>query len=126
MNQATDNKYDTPLDSAISAALKEPMAACSLPSGFAERLVGQVKGAPARSRLPRWLRRAACFALLLSGVAFAATVVVDAVVGADSEATVERIDPNAPQTTEATDGSAALDATAEVTTVADGPYVPDI
>ena len=126
MNQATDNRYDTPLDSAISAALKEPAAACSLPGGFAERFVRHMKGAPARSRLPRWLKRAACFALLLSGAAFAATVVVDAITANDSggEGQEGRVDPNAPpQATEGTDGSDALAAPAEVPSV---PYVASV
>ena len=126
MNQPTDNRYDTSLDSAISAALKEPAAAYSLPGDFAERFVGRMRGVPARSRFPRWLKRAACFAALLSGAAFAATVVVDAVVGSDgeSEGTVGRVDPNAPQTTEVTDGSAALAAPVEVVSAV--PYVPAV
>ena len=56
----------------------------SLPPDFADRLVATVlaKGAAHtpffhRFRLPRWLKRVACLALLLSGVAFAATVVVE-------------------------------------------------
>ena len=104
----------------------DPSAMRRLPPGFANRLAASARR-PRHGfwfRLPRWLKRVACFAALLSGAAFAATVVVDAVVGADSEATVERIDPNAPQTTEATDGSAALAAPVEVVSAV--PYVPDV
>ena len=66
-----------------------------LPPDFADRLVAAVMADDAankasffrRFHLPRWLKRAACFAVLLSGAAFAATVVVDAVVGSGGEAT---------------------------------------
>ena len=98
MSQATDSRYDTPLDSAISAALKEPAAACSLPGDFTGRFVRHMNGAPTRSRLPRWLKLAACFALLLSGAAFAVTVVVDAVTakGNGGEEMVGSVVPNSP------------------------------
>ena len=60
---------------------------------FADRLVAAVLANDAadnaslfrRLRLPRWLKRVACFALLLSGAAFAATVVVDAVTANENE-----------------------------------------
>lgn len=59
-----------------------------LPPDFADRLVAAVMANEEkdkallflRLRLPRWLKRAACFAALLSGAAFAATVVVNAIV----------------------------------------------
>ena len=38
-----------------------------------------------RLRLPQWLKRVACLAVLLFGVAFAATVVVDAIATKDSK-----------------------------------------
>ena len=99
-----------------------------LPPDFADRLVAAVMADDAvnkasffrRFHLPRWLKRAACFAVLLSGAAFAATVVVDAVVGSggEGEGTEET------QATEGTGGSAASAAPAEV--VSDVPYVPDV
>ena len=101
----------------------DPSAMRRLPPGFANRLVASARR-PRHGfwfRLPRWLKRVACFAALLSGAAFAATVVVDAV-------TAKNGDSNGPegiQATEGTDGSGALAASAEVITVADAPYVPD-
>ena len=58
----------------------------SLPPDFADRLVAAVAANEAkvkesffrRLRLPKWLKKVACLAVLLCGVAFAATVVVDA------------------------------------------------
>ena len=58
----------------------------SLPPDFADRLVAAVAANEAkvkasffrRLRLPKWLKRVACLAVLLCGVAFAATVVVNA------------------------------------------------
>ena len=65
----------------------------SLPPDFADRLVAAVAANEAkvkasffrRLRLPKWLKRVACLAVLLFGVAFAATVVVDAITAKDSE-----------------------------------------
>lgn len=65
----------------------------SLPLDFADRLVAAVAANEAkvkasffrRLRLPKWLKRVACLAVLLFGVAFAATVVVDAITAKDSE-----------------------------------------
>ncbi len=65
----------------------------SLPPDFADRLVAAVAANEAkvkasffrRLRLPKWLKRVACLAVLLFGVAFAATVVVDAIAAKDSE-----------------------------------------
>ena len=65
----------------------------TLPSDFADRLVAAVVANEAkdkasffrRLRLPQWLKRAACLAVLLFGVAFAATVAVDAIATNDSE-----------------------------------------
>lgn len=81
----------------------DPSAMRRLPPGFADRLAAEARLARPSFwfRIPHWLKRAACFALLLSGVAFAATVVVDAVTAKDDEReeTVGRVDPNAPQAT---------------------------
>ncbi len=65
----------------------------SLPPDFADRLVAAVAANDAmdkasffrRLRLPKWLKRVACLAVLLFGVAFAATVVVDAIAAKESE-----------------------------------------
>ena len=65
----------------------------SLSPDFADRLVAAVAANEAkdkasffrRLRLPKWLKRVACLAVLLCGVAFAATVVVDAMTAKDSE-----------------------------------------
>ena len=65
----------------------------SLPPDFADRLVAAVAANEAkvkasffrRLRLPKWLKRVACLAVLLFGVAFAATVVVDAMTAKESE-----------------------------------------
>ena len=54
----------------------DPAAMRSLPPGFADRLAASVRSARPGFwfRIPRWLKRAACLALLLSGVAYAAVV----------------------------------------------------
>lgn len=65
----------------------------SLPPDFADRLVAAVAANEAkvkesffrRLRVPKWLKKVACLAVLLFGVAFAATVVVDAITAKDSE-----------------------------------------
>ena len=65
----------------------------SLPPDFADRLVAAVAANEAkvkasffrRLRLPKWLKRVACLAVLLCGVAFAATVVVNAMTAKDNE-----------------------------------------
>ena len=94
----------------------EPAAMRSLPPGFADRLAASAR--LSRSgfwfRVPRWLKIAACFAALLSGAAFAAAVVVDAVVGNDGggEAT-ERT-----QAAEGTDGDDAPAASAAMSAMA--------
>lgn len=70
---------------AMNDAEAEPRHA--LPSDFADRLVTAVVANGTKNeasffrrlRLPQWLKRAACLAVLLFGVAFAATVVVNAI-----------------------------------------------
>ena len=65
----------------------------SLPPDFADRLVAAVAANEAKVkasffrclRLPKWLKRVACLAVLLFGVAFAATVVVDAITAKEGE-----------------------------------------
>ena len=65
----------------------------SLPPDFADRLVTAVAANEAkdkaslfrRLRLLNWLKRVACLAVLLCGVAFAATVVVNAMTAKDNE-----------------------------------------
>ena len=65
----------------------------SLPPDFADRLVAAVAANEAkgkasffrRLRLPKWLKRVACLAVLLFGVAFAATVVMDAMTAKEGE-----------------------------------------
>lgn len=65
----------------------------SLPPDFADRLVAAVAANEAkvkasffrRLRLPKWLKRVACLAVLLCGVVFAATVVMDAISAKESE-----------------------------------------
>ena len=65
----------------------------SLPPDFADRLVAAVAANEAkvkasffrRLRLPKWLKKVACLAVLLCGVAFAATVVVDAITAKEGE-----------------------------------------
>lgn len=103
-----------------------------LPTDFADRLVAAVlaKGTAhtsfiRRFRIPRWLKRAACFALLLSGVAFAATVVVDAVMEKEdnSEVTVGRVAPNVSEAIEETEESTALAASAALSAA---PYAPEV
>ena len=68
-------------------------AEAELPPDFADRLVAAVAANEAkvkasffrRLRLPKWLKRVACLAVLLCGVAFAATVVVNAMTAKDNE-----------------------------------------
>ena len=100
-----------------------------LPSDFADRLVASVLANGRvqtpfyrRFRIPRWLKWAACFTLIISGAAFAATVVVDAVIakGGDREGI------EGTQVTEGTDGSDVLAAPTKVTSVADVPYVSEV
>ena len=90
----------------------DPAALRSLPPGFADRLAASVRSTRPGFwfRIPRWLKRAACFALLLSGVAFAATVVVDAISTKEdnSEETVGRAALSAPEANEGTVGEGAL------------------
>ena len=65
----------------------------SLPPDFADRLVAAVAANEAkvkasffrRLRLPKWLKRVACLAVLLCGVAFATTVVMNAMTAKESE-----------------------------------------
>ena len=76
---------------AVNDAEAEPPH--SLPPDFADRLVAAVAANEAkvkasffrRLRLPKWLKRVACLAVLLFGVAFAATVVMDAMRAKESE-----------------------------------------
>ena len=76
---------------AVNDAEAEPPH--SLPPDFADRLVAAVAANEAkvkasffrRLRLPKWLKRVACLAVLLFGVAFAATVVMDAISAKESE-----------------------------------------
>ena len=80
----------------------------SLPPDFADRLVAAVAANEAkvkasffrRLRLPKWLKRVACLAVLLCGVAFAATVVMDAISAKESEReetkATEAFDENLP------------------------------
>ena len=64
----------------------------SLPPDFADRLVAAVAANEAkvkasffrRLRLPKWLKRVACLAVLLCGVAFATTVVMNAMTAKES------------------------------------------
>ena len=105
----------------------DPAAMCSLPPDFADRLAAAAR-LPRPGfwfRIPRWLKRVACFALLLSGAAFAATVVVETIgakkgIGEGVEGTkgTERT-----QETEGTEGSGALGAFSDAAEV---PYVPDV
>ncbi len=77
----------------------------SLPPDFADRLVAAVAANEAkvkasffrRLRLPKWLKRVACLAVLLFGVAFAATVVVDAITAKESaREETEALEENLP------------------------------
>ena len=77
----------------------------SLPPDFADRLVAAVAANEAkvkasffrRLHLPKWLKRVACLAVLLCGVAFAATVVVDAMTAKESEReATEALEENLP------------------------------
>ena len=88
----------------------------SLPPDFADRLVAAVAANEAkvkasffcRLRLPKWLKRVACLAVLLFGVAFAATVVVNAITAKESarEAT-EALEEVLPGTEAAADAAEA-------------------
>ena len=77
----------------------------SLPPDFADRLVAAVAANEAkvkasffrRLRLPKWLKRVACLAVLLFGVAFAATVGVDAITAKESaREETEALEENLP------------------------------
>ena len=90
----------------------------SLPPDFADRLVAAVAANEAkvkasffrRLRLPKWLKRVACLAVLLCGVAFAATVVVDAIAAKDSESEDSEATANhqLPTTTYQTNGESEM------------------
>ena len=90
----------------------------SLPPDFADRLVAAVAANEAkdkasffrRLRLPKWLKRVACLAVLLFGVAFAATVVVDAIAAKDSESEDSEATANhqLPTTTYQTNGESEM------------------
>ena len=90
----------------------------SLPPDFADRLVAAVAANEAkvkasffrRLRLPTWLKRVACLAVLLFGVAFAATVVVDAIAAKDSESEDSEATTNdqLPTTTYQTNGESEM------------------
>ena len=99
----------------------EPAAMRSLPPGFADRLAASAR--LSRSgfwfRVPRWLKIAACFAAILSGAAFAAAVVVDAVVGNDGGG-------EATERTQAAEGTDGDDAPVASAAMSDIPYVPDV
>lgn len=103
----------------------DPATRRSLPPDFADRLAvaARLPRPSFWSRIPRWMKIAACLALFLSGAAFAATVVVDAVTAKESKAT-EWTDGT--QTTEGTEGGDAHAAFAEVASVIEAAYVPDI
>ena len=77
----------------------------SLPPDFADRLVAAVAANEAkvkasffrRLRLPKWLKRVACLAVLLCGVAFATTVVMNAMTAKESEReATEALEENLP------------------------------
>ena len=88
----------------------------SLPPDFADRLVAAVAANEAkvkasffrRLRLPKWLKRVACLAVLLCGVAFATTVVMNAMTAKESprEAT-EALEEVLPGTEAAADAAEA-------------------
>ena len=90
----------------------------SLSPDFADRLVAAVAANEAkdkasffrRLRLPKWLKRVACLAVLLFGVAFAATVVVDAIAAKDSESEDSEATANhqLPTTTYQTNGESEM------------------
>ena len=90
----------------------------SLPPDFADRLVeavveNEAKEAASffrRLHLPKWLKRVACLAVLLFGVAFAATVVVDAIAAKDSESEDSEATTNdqLPTTTYQTNGESEM------------------
>ncbi|MBR2839387.1 MAG: zf-HC2 domain-containing protein [Kiritimatiellae bacterium] len=103
----------------------DPATMRRLPPDFADRLAAaaHVSHSGFWFRIPRWLKRAACFALFLSGVAFAATVMVDAIIAKDGEATVGRAVPSAPEATGGVDGSAAPVASAAMSDV---PHVSGV
>jgi hypothetical protein len=91
----------------------------SLPPDFADRLVAAVAANDAMDKasffrclcLPKWLKRVACLAVLLFGVAFAATVVVDAMTAKEGEReeteATEAFDENLPGAETATSPSEA-------------------
>ena len=91
----------------------------SLPPDFADRLVAAVVANEAKVKasffrclcLPKWLKRVACLAVLLFGVAFAATVVVDAISAKESEReetkATEALDENLPGAEAAADAAEA-------------------
>ena len=76
--------------SAMNDTVAEPPH--PLPPDFADRLVAAVAANEAkvkasffrRLRLPKWLKRVACLAVLLCGVAFATTVVMNAMTAKES------------------------------------------
>ena len=88
----------------------------SLPPDFADRLVAAVAANEAKVkasffrhlRLPKWLKRVACLAVLLCGVAFATTVVMNAMTAKESprEAT-EALEEVLPGTEAAADAAEA-------------------
>lgn len=90
----------------------------SLPPDFADRLVAAVAANEAkvkasffrRLRLPKWLKRVACLAVLLCGVAFAATVVMDAISAKESESEDSEATTNdqLPTTTYQTNGESEM------------------
>ena len=90
----------------------------SLPPDFADRLVAAVAANEAKGKasffrrlhLPKWLKRVACLAVLLCGVAFAATVVVDAIAAKDSESEDSEATANhqLPTTTYQTNGESEM------------------
>ena len=94
----------------------------SLPPDFADRLVAAVAANEAKAKasffrrlcLPKWLKRVACLAVLLFGMAFAATVVVDAMTAKESEReeteateTLEEILPGAETAADAAEAPSA-------------------
>ena len=77
----------------------------SLPPDFADRLVAAVAANDAMDKasvfrclcLPKWLKRVACLAVLLCGVALAATVVMNAMTAKESEReATEALEENLP------------------------------
>ena len=104
---------------ALFRGINTACAELHLPDGFADRLAASVRARQAARRswrrfsLPRWALIAASLALMV-GFVFAATVVVDAVMGSGSgssalpeEETVGRVDPNAPDSSTLNDALTA-------------------